>query len=65
MFREAPPTEKQLDFIHTIEECGAPEFTGTTKKDASTYISKYRELADKAADDIRNADPWMITHGYV
>lgn len=35
MFRDAPPTEKQLDFIHSIEEYGAPEFTGTTKKEAS------------------------------
>lgn len=36
-----PPTEKQLKFIKVIEEeWGYSKFTGTTKQEATQYISK-------------------------
>ncbi|MBO6178513.1 MAG: hypothetical protein J6M62_11305 [Selenomonadaceae bacterium] len=64
MFKEAPPTEKQLNFINALEEYGAPPFTGATKQEASIHISKYKHFVDEAADDVRFDDPWAITHGY-
>ena len=33
-------TDKQLKFIKAIEEFVGEEFTGTTKKEASEYISR-------------------------
>lgn len=48
MTAEEKPTQKQLDFIRDIEEFGVetPKFTGTTKKEASEYISKYKDMLE-------------------
>ena len=37
------PTKKQLDFIAEMQDFGCPEFKGTTKKEASEYISRHIE----------------------
>lgn len=42
------PTKKQLEFIKVIEdEWGYGKFTGTTKQEASQYISKCVEDNNK------------------
>lgn len=41
-----PPTQKQLDFIKIIEDYGAEAFTGTTKAEASYYISNNKDLLE-------------------
>ena len=54
------PTKKQLDFIKSIEECSsAPNFKGETKKEASEYISKYKDLFE-----LETTSTWVITNGY-
>ena len=53
------PTEKQLAYIHEMQEFSPyplPEFTGTTKQEASDYIDKYKRMAHE--------DLWAIEHGY-
>ena len=47
-WRDLPPTEKQLEYISNIEEygVGTPRFTGTTKQEASEYISKYKDMLE-------------------
>ena len=36
------PTEKQLEIISEMEEAlNAPQFTGTTRKEACVYIGRY------------------------
>lgn len=51
MTAEEKPTQKQLDFIRDIEEFGVetPKFTGTTKKEASEYISKCKDMLELGA----------------
>ena len=61
MIRKAdePITVKQKEFIESImdfAEPPVPEFKGSTKREASIYISKY---ADRV-----NTNAWSITHGY-
>ena len=34
-------TEKQIDFIHAIEDMLGVEFHGETKKEASAFINEY------------------------
>lgn len=34
------PTEKQINFIRDIQEWTGEQFTGTTKKEASKFISE-------------------------
>ena len=41
------PTEKQMDFIHIIEEFAPIDFRGKTKEDASEYIKEYKKLKDR------------------
>lgn len=38
------PTEKQMKYIHDLHRfrAGVPEFKGTTKKEASEFIQKYK-----------------------
>lgn len=38
------PSEKQLDFISVMEDFGCEKFAGTTKKEASEYISRNMDL---------------------
>lgn len=53
------PTQKQLDFIRFIEETcyGIDPFMGTTKKEASEYISKN-------IDNVQLLSEWAIINGY-
>ena len=54
------PTEKQLDYIHYIEEFAPVQFIGTTKKEASEYIDKnkgYIPLEERI-------NTWAIINGY-
>ena len=56
---DEPVTAKQRDFIESImdfAEPPVPEFRGSTKKEASAYISKYVDRV--------NTNAWSITHGY-
>lgn len=56
---DEPITTKQKEFIESImdfAEPPVPEFKGSTKKEASMYISKYANRV--------NANTWSITHGY-
>lgn len=34
------PTDKQIDFINSIEDLTGVPFTGSTKQDATRYISE-------------------------
>lgn len=53
------PTSKQLSFIKDIEEFVGVPFTGTTRSEASAYISihidEYKLLT---------MDNWSLEHGY-
>ena len=56
---DEPITAKQQEFIDNImdfAEPPVPEFNGTTKKEASVYISRYANRI--------NVNSWSITHGY-
>lgn len=53
------PTEKQLDFISAMEELGCEKFTGTTKKEASEYISRNIDLYR-----LYSQDSWCLKRGY-
>ena len=59
MNREDKPTQKQLDFIRDIEEfgVGTPKFTGTTKQEASEYISKYKNMLE-----LGTMSAWQINY---
>lgn len=46
-WRDKPITDKQKEFIRTIEEYCAyfpPKFTGTTRGEASDYIDRWGKL---------------------
>lgn len=52
------PTDKQLEYINSIMEFGhysPPNFKGTTKQEASDYISKYKHCL---------VSDFAIEHGY-
>lgn len=53
------PTQKQLDFIADIEEFVPEKFTGTTKKEASEYISRNKEQFK-----LLTTDTWVLERGY-
>lgn len=53
------PTKKQLDFIADIQEFTGIQFTGSTKKEASKYISDNIELYQ-----LNIADTWILSNGY-
>lgn len=58
-WRKETITEKQLKYIHEMQENSEyhlPDFTGTTKGEASEYIDKYSKLAHESM--------WAIEHGY-
>lgn len=46
-WRDDPITDGQKKLIEEIrKKYNAPEFTGTTKGDANTYIKKYNKVTD-------------------
>lgn len=45
------PTEKQLSFIHDIEEFVDERFTGRTKREASEYIDRNIEMFKLLSSD--------------
>ncbi|MGX7077464.1 hypothetical protein [Globicatella sanguinis] len=52
-----PPTQKQLKFIKVIEEeWGYGKFTGTTKQEASQYISKCVDSQSKYEMEMECSD---------
>ena len=53
------PTKKQLDFIADIQEFTGTLFTGSTKSEASKYISDNIELYK-----LNIADTWILSNGY-
>lgn len=53
-------TEKQLEFIKFIEEFAPVDFIGTTKQEASEYISKYKECIPLE----ESLNMWAIINGY-
>lgn len=59
------PTEKQLNFIKQIEVY-CDKFTGSTKEDASKYISDNIELfkVREANDHPSFESEWALIHGY-
>lgn len=53
------PTEKQLNYIRDIREHSIlplPTFNGTTKQEATEWISKYHKYAYES--------DWAIVNGY-
>ena len=46
-FQETPPTHSQLELINGIECWTGQFFTGNTKADASSYISKWLPVAQR------------------
>ena len=54
------PTDKQLKFIHYIEEFSPLLFTGNTKQEASDYIDKNKGYIP--LDELENT--WAIINGY-
>ena len=61
------PTEKQINFIKIIESYISEKFIGTTKQEASDYISRnitqYREIKE-IEDEGMNTNYWAIVNGY-
>lgn len=55
-----PPTDKQMDFIRTIEEFVDEKFHGNSIEDASAYISRNIEEFK-----LKSANGWAVEHGYV
>ena len=53
------PTKKQLDFIADIQEFTGTLFTGSTKSEASKYISDNIERYKLAI-----ASSWVLSGGY-
>ena len=53
------PTQKQLDFIADIQEFVGKSFTGTTKEDATKYISENIEMFR-----LLSMDNWALENGY-
>lgn len=54
MWRNEPITQKQKELIAEMEEFSRypiPHFEGTTKGEASDYISKYGEIAHENVDN--------------
>ena len=54
------PTQKQLDFITDIEEFVPEKFNGTTRKEASEYITRNIELYK-----LLTMDNWVLERGYL
>ena len=54
-------TEKQLKLIKNITAELGVKFTGTTKKEASEFISKHINNYKHSRDGLDN---WAIVHGY-
>lgn len=58
-WKDDPITKKQREFIENAINYSPyqlPEFTGTTKGEASDWIDKYGKLATE--------NLWAIEHGY-
>lgn len=53
------PTEKQLQFIADIEEFVGEQFRGTTKKEATEYISRNIERYK-----LLTMDNYILENGY-
>lgn len=53
------PTQKQLDFIADIQEFVEKPFTGTTKEEATKYISENIEMFK-----LLSMDNWALENGY-
>ena len=53
------PTQKQLDLIADIEEFVPEKFKGTTKEEASEYISRNIEMYK-----LVTTDNWALERGY-
>lgn len=53
-------TEKQLDFIEFIEQETGIKFKGTTKEDASKYISENKNKIPVSA----SINMWALVNGY-
>jgi hypothetical protein len=51
------PTQKQLDYIKSIEENTGIIFTGITKEEASKYISANKNHPG-------NQNEWALVNGY-
>lgn len=51
------PTEKQLSFIHDIEEFVEERFTGRTKREASEYIDRNIEMFK-----LLSSDGWSLKY---
>lgn len=54
---EDKPTEKQLSFIHNIEEFVDERFTGRTKREASEYIDRNIEMFK-----LLSSDEWSLKY---
>lgn len=54
-----PPTERQLDFIESIQDVLGIEFGGSTKAEASEWIDEHFEEYK-----LESADWWALEHGY-
>lgn len=52
------PTQKQLDFIANIQEFVGKPFTGTTKEEATLYISENIEMYK-----LLTMDNWALENG--
>jgi hypothetical protein len=57
MTPQEKPTEKQLEYIESIEDNTGIIFTGTTKEEASKYISANKNHP-------ANQNEWAIINGY-
>lgn len=51
------PTEKQLDYIEFIQEFSGFQFEGTTRKEASEFIDRYKDLAN-----LNSLDTWQLNY---
>lgn len=58
-WRNLPITEKQREFIKTMQEFVDECFTGTTRGEAADYINRNIELFK-----LYSADSWCLEHGY-
>jgi len=54
------PTEKQLNYIKFIEEETGIDFTGTTKEEASKYISENKDKVPISS----TMNMWALVKGY-
>lgn len=56
-----PPTKKQMGLIHRMErEAIVPEFKGTTRLEASRWLSEHKDAPEKWPDPIHDLipEPW-------